>query len=490
MPHVHRSIKHLIIYASIVLPKFIFAEKTLAVDSVQTATLDSVSLESLDLKLRIIERNLEIQAEETEKNKNETATLTAGKEGFILTSADKENQLKLKLLQQVDGRFYFEDDANKLTNTFLLRRARPILEGTVSRIYKFRFMPEFAGTVGILDAFTEIAFNPNIRVRLGKSKTPFGLERFQSSQDLSLVEFAHPTSLTPNYDIGFSLLGSFQEESYSYSIGIFNGAIDGTSRDLDANDDKDIIGKIFAEPFKTSSVDWAQHFGLGIAGSFGHKEGDVNSTETPTYKTKGQQTFFSFRSLADAPIKVVYDNITKISKNTNAVLGDTGTVRAFGNGFRVNPQTYWYKGSFGLLAEYVAATQTYKKGGDNLESVQDLTTTAWQITANYVFTGEPVSFKGVKPRHALLGKEGGLGAFELALQVSKLDVDQNAFPILADPNKSALSATTWSTGLNWYLSRNTKLMSEFSWTEFDGGAAQSQNRTEEKIALIRLQNSF
>ncbi len=457
---------------------------------------DSVTLENVDEKVRLLERKLELQAEEDDKRKSEAAIVTAGKDGFSIRSADKEDILKLKFFQHVDGRYFFDDGANKLPNTLLLRRIRPIWEGTVSKYYNFRLMPEFSGTFSILDAYGELAFWPEARLRIGKSKTQFGLERLKSSQDMDLIEFAHPTSLTPNYDLGISLLGDFSEEAYSYSIGVFNGAIDGASRDVDFNDDKDIIGRIFALPFKNGDFDLLRNFGLGFAASWGHKEGDLANTETPTYKTEGQPTFFSFRNVADKSSAVTYNATTKVIGNSAAILGDTGTVRAFGDGYRLNPQGYWYFHSFGLSGEYVASVQEYSKGGVKLGSpVLQLTTQAWQATASYVITGESPSFKGLKPRHPLgidPGDNGkvGLGAWEIVGRYSGLKVDDKAFSEFADPAKSAKEATTWSAGINWYLTRNWKWSAEYAWTEFKGGASANLDRPEEKVFFSRLQASF
>src|SRR6185369_7822418 len=178
-----------------------------------------------DQKISILERKLELKDEAEAAAKEQNATVTAGKDGFSLVSADKESVLKIRYFSPVDGRAYFEaNDERKLANTLLLRRVRPIFEGTLYKYYNFRWMPDFTGTFQILDAYGELAFTPAARLRVGKSKTPFGLERLKSSADMDYIEFAHPTALTPNYDLGVSLWGDLFEEAFSYSIGVWNGA--------------------------------------------------------------------------------------------------------------------------------------------------------------------------------------------------------------------------------------------------------------------------
>jgi phosphate-selective porin OprO/OprP len=448
------------------------------------------TLESVDEKVRILERKLELKEEDEDKKKSETPVVTAGKDGFSIASPDKENVLKLKYFHHIDGRAYFEDDAKKLPNTLLPRRVRPILEGTFAKYYNVRFQPEFAGTIQLLDAYGEIAYIPEARLRIGKSKTPIGLERIKSSENMDLIEFAHPTSLTPNYDLGISLLGDLWEESLSYYFGVFNGAVDGTSRDVDINDDKDLDGRVFAQPFKTGSIEILRGLGIGFSGSYGYKSGDSVNTDLPTYKTEGQQTFFSFRTVATKAPAVTYNATTKVTGLSAAVSSDTGTVRANGNGYRLNPQGYWYVGPFGLFGEYVYSAQDYSKGGVN-SGKTEVGNYAWNATAQWVVTGEAQSFKGLKPRHPVSFKDpAGFGAFEVVGRYSGLRVDDDAFPNLVDPAKSAKAATTWSGGFNWYLSRNAKLSAEYAWTEFEGGAANGADRAEEKVLLARLQNSF
>jgi phosphate-selective porin OprO/OprP len=457
----------------------------------QNAATDSV-LQELDQKIRILERKLEVKDEEDQKKASETPVVTAGKDGFSIKSADGESVLKLKFFSHVDGRYYIEDSTDrKLSNTLLLRRVRPIWEGTLFKYYNFRVMPEFAGTLQILDAYSEIAYWPQARLRVGKSKTPFGLERIKSSQDMDLPEFALPTSLTPNYDVGVSLLGDFFDEALSYYGGVFNGAVDGTSRDVDNADDKDLIGRVFALPFKNGSVEALRNFGIGFAASFGRKEGDFTNTELPVYKTEGQQTFFSFRTLADkaGTAAVPASGSSPAKPAVPAVIGDSGTVRAAGTGYRLNPQAYLYFGSFGLFGEYVRSVQEASKGGAAW-NVSEAGASAWQATVSYVLTGESPSFKGLKPRHAVALGQPGLGALELVARVSQLTVDDDVFPRFADPAKSAREALTWGGGFNWYLSRAVKWSTAFSLTQFQGGAAAGADRADERLVVSRIQTAF
>lgn len=460
--------------AALGLPAGIRAQADASADSAQAEA--APTLDELDQKIRILERKLEVKEEQEATQKEQAATVTAGKDGFSLVSADKESVLKFRFFSQADGRAYFEPgDERKLANTLLLRRVRPIWEGTVYKYYNFRVMPEFTSSLSILDAYAELAFTPAARLRVGKSKTPFGLERLKSSADMDLIEFAHPTSLTPNYDVGVSLWGDLFSEALSYSLGVWNGAVDGVNRDADINDDKDVIGRVFALPFKDAAVEPLRGLGVGFAFTWGHKEGDSANTEVPAYRTEGQQTLFSYRGGSR----------------------DTAAVRAFGDGWRINPQGYWYHGPFGLFGEYVRATQEYARGGTYLGNVREFTHDAWNATVNWVVTGESPSFKSLKPRHPL--GAGGFGALELVARASQIRFDEAAFDkadfasFASAPSGTAVGtvreALTYDIGANWYLSRAAKVSAGYSLTRFEGGTAAG-DRPDEKALFGRLQAQF
>src|SRR4029077_15086752 len=179
-------------------------------------------LDELDQKIRVLDRKGEIDKEAaTEKAKTATA-VTSGKDGFSIKSADGAYVLKLRGYVQLDGRFWNGDDERPATDTFLVRRARPILEGTVFKIFDFRIMPDFGGGTTVLqDAYLDGRFSPVFKVRAGKFKPPVGLERLQSATDILFVERAFPTNLVPNRDLGVQLFGDFAGGAVSYAVGVF-----------------------------------------------------------------------------------------------------------------------------------------------------------------------------------------------------------------------------------------------------------------------------
>lgn len=433
-----------------------------AADPAEPSKTTEEKLEELDQKVRVLERRGEVADEQAAEKAKGTATVTAGRDGFSLRSADNAFQLRLRGYVQLDGRFYQDDVAKKGTDTFILRRARPIFEGTIFKIFDFRIMPDFgAGTTVLQDAYVNARFAPEFQVRAGKFKPPVGLERLQSATDLLFAERALPTNLVPNRDLGVQLQGDLAGNRLAYQLGVFNGVVDGGNGDLDTNNGKDTAARIFFTP---AGGNTGKGLGVGIAASTGNQNATTPAaTGLPSYKTGGQLTFFSYRSDGTA----------------------AGTTIAAGRRERLSPQLYWYGGPFGLLAEYVRSSQEVRRGAASAKLEND----AWQVAASFVLFGGEPSYRGVDPRQPFDSAQRHWGALELAARYNRLDVDDKAFPLFANPASAASRASAWAVGLNWYLTRGVRFLLDYEQTRFRGGAAAG-DRPDEKILLDRIQVSF
>ncbi len=417
-------------------------------------------LGDLDQRLRILERRLELQQEEQVAKAKEAAVVTVNDKGASLKSANGDYEIKLRGLVQGDARFYLDGVPAGTNDTFLLRTARPTLEGSLGKLVAFRLTPEFAGdSASIVDAYVDLRFNPTYTLRVGKFTSPVGLERLQSSAALSEIERALPSELAPNRDIGVQLQGEFANSEVSYAIGVFNGAVDGRdAATTNPDNDFEYAGRLFFEPFK-NDANALSGLGFGIGGSIGDKHGSGNNF-LPRYRTPGQLQFFGYLT----------------------------TVLADGQQTRFSPEGYYYRGGFGLLAEYIVSKQAVRVGAVR----EDISNKAWQTTASYVLTGEDTGYRGVlKPSRPFApGKNGGWGAFELVGRYSVLEVDEAAFPLFANPSTSANQANSWTLGVNWYLNSNLKLVVNYLHTSFEGGAAAGADRESEKALFSRLQVAF
>ena len=444
---------------------------TVAVAAQADQTNIEQRLDELEQEIRILKRQRELEQESTAQKAKETPVIVAGKEGFALKSADGNFALRFKGQLQVDSRWYLDDQDHNGVDTFLIRRARPTLEGTFYKDFDFRLMPDFGNdSVTLLDAYIEWKHWQWLKVRIGKFKPPVGLEQLQDDPWTVFAERALPTDLVPNRDIGVQLGGDVWDGVVQYQVGVFNGTADNANGGIDNNDGKDYEGRIFVEPFKKSDIEPLRGLGLGIAGTVGDESGSPSSPNLPTFKTTGQLTFFRYLSPSTATV--------------------TNTAVANGQHTRWTPQGYYYWGPFGLMAEYVVSDQEVEIRPGGVKTSDHIRNSAWQLTGSFVLTGEDATFRGVTPKKPFSLKDGTWGAFELVGRYTELRVDPNAFPVFADPNKSAQQARDWGVGLNWYLNTNVRFYFNYDQTTFDGGAAGGKNRETEHALITRAQLRF
>jgi phosphate-selective porin OprO/OprP len=284
--------------------------------------------------------------------------------------------------------------------------------------------------------------------------------------NLLFVERAAPTLLVPNRDVGVQLRGEVFDNRLEYQLGVFNGVADAGSGDLETSDDeKDIVARFFAQPFKNSDHPWLRGIGFGLAGTFGNQEGALR-----TFVSPGQQRIFNYRSGA----------------GTNAA---TANVVADGDHWRLAPQFWYYKGPFGLFGEYVISDQIVRRDA-GVATFGDLRHSAWQVAASYFLTGEENSFGRINILKPFTIGGDGWGAWEVAARVHRLDVDNKAFPLFANPSNSATETLSWTLGLNWHLNRFFKFNLNYEQTDFTGGDASPLLKKGEKVILTRAQVSF
>lgn len=437
-------------------------EERLGATDSTTSSASSDELAELNQRLLVLERKLEIQQEDATAKATTTPIVSVGEKGLSAKSSDGNYEIKLRGVIQADERTFIGDHDVPLNDTFLFRRIRPTLEGSFGPLVGFRLTPEFAGdSATIVDAYIDVRFNPAYTLRVGKLKGPIGLERLQSASAIEMMERGFPTELAPNRDIGAQLQGELAAGRVNYAVGVFNGAPDGRdSPTTDADNNFEFEGRVFFEPWK-NDANALSGLGFGLAGSVGDKEGAGNNF-LPRYRTPGQNVFFNYRN----------------------------PVAADGKHQRLSPQAYYYRNAFGLLGEYITSRQEVVLPGDPA-SRDELTNRAWQLTGHWVLTGEDASYKGVlKPAHPFVAGGDGWGAFELVGRYGELDIDNDAFPLLADPSAAATHARAWGIGLNWYLNSNLKLVFNHTHASFDGGAPGGGDREDEKTFFSRVQVSF
>jgi phosphate-selective porin OprO/OprP len=393
---------------------------------------------------------------------------------WTLQTSDGANSVRLRGVLHIDGRHFEGDGSPATSNTWLLRRVRPMIEGTFANYYDFRFTPDFGGGKTIVqDAYVTARFKPWAQVTAGKFKVPVGLERIQSANDNRFVERAFPSSLLPNRDIGVKLAGNLAGGAFKYNVSYTNGVNDGGSSDNNPspdveNDAKgDVSARVFFQPFVKSDNRALRGLGFGVGGTYVDSTGSSTNTLLPSYKTPGQANLFSYRSA---------------TAGSNATFAD-------GQRLRWSPQFYYYYRSFGLLGEYAVVSQDVRRVNGTVNRGDTLDHEAWQLQLAWLLTGENESLSSVTPVGNFEIGKPGRGAWELVARVQELAIDDAAFAggadSFANPASAARRAQAAALGLNWYLNPNVKWSFDYELTRFDGGAVNG-DRPDEKAFLTRI----
>jgi phosphate-selective porin OprO/OprP len=398
------------------------------------------------------------------------------KDGFFIQSADGASRLHAGGFVQFDGRFFTGAASGQpaTPDQFAFRSVRPLFEGTVASHYDYRFMPDFAGgKVVIQDAYADIRYGDAVKLRAGKFKAPFGLERLQPEYATTFTERGLPTLLAPNRDLGVQVFGELAGGVFAYQVGLFNGVADGGSSDGDVSDGKEAAARVFVQPFvRGDSI--AKNLGFGGAATIGDKNGTLASPDLPTYKTQAQTTWFQYKP------------------DPNPLMPTLATTPvADGRQWRATAQADWYAGPIGVLAEYVRSVQRAALG----DTASHVTADAWQVLGQWVLTGDDATYKSVTPVHPFEPSKGYWGAFDVAARVGQLTLDDNVFADgLADPKKSARGATSFGVGVDWFPNKALRLVLDLERTKFDGGAKAADgsvaDRPTETSIVARVQTVF
>jgi phosphate-selective porin OprO and OprP len=391
------------------------------------------------------------------------AALVVDQKGVAPSGPPDSFTLKFKATLQADARKSFDEPSR---DNVLMRRVRPQIAGTVLGLVDFLVVPDFADSRAVLfDAFLDVHPRPWLRLRVGKFKTPLGLERLQTDFDIPFIERALTANLGAVRDVGAQLWGEVAG-LFTYQLGVFDGAPDSGQLDQDTDENKDLAARLLVTPFGRS-LSRLGNAGLGLAATTGQRSASPRAPGLLPLRTVGQTVFFAYLAPATDPM-------------------GTETVFASGRHRRLNPELYYFRGGLGVVAEAVWSQQEVGKGTDRAE----LRHGAWHATVSYVFGGRN-GLDGATPEQPWNPTQGQLGALEVGLRYHRLDLDADTFPRFGDEAVSAHQAQGFGLAVNWVLSRLVRFAAGFEQTRFDGGGgAPGLDRETENTLFTRAQLNF
>lgn len=366
---------------------------------------------------------------------------------FVVQSDNGDNRLQLGGFVQTDGRAVLGDSQDRVTNSFVMRRFRLLLQGRLARHFEYFWNVDFAGgVINNRDMYFDTVFSRAFRVRVGKMRPLFSYDRSLLVATIPMIERGMSTNVAPDRDTGLQLLGDLAGNVISYSAFLGNGTVDGGSSESDTNESKDLVGRLLVRPWARQPNGALAPLTVGMAGSTG-----IQPTALPSFPSPARQIFFSYAA------------------------GAAGE----GRRTRWSPQAYYYSGPFGGFGEFVRSRGAIRRGDTTGEVDHD----SWQIVGTWVLTGEAAGERNVRPRVNFDPPSGHWGALQVAARYQALHVSREAFTLgLAAPGASR-TADTWAVGLNWYLNPLIKWQINYERTEFDGDSRGP--RPAENALLVR-----
>jgi phosphate-selective porin OprO/OprP len=336
-------------------------------------------------------------------------------------------------LLQADAGYFSQDSANvttvgSLQDVFGFRRARLAAFGDVSEFVSYIIEMDFAGPSrpSFKDVWAELHAIPVLgNVRIGYWRMPFGMDELTSVRELMFLERPLDFALAPFRQVGVGFADTNAAQTMTWEAAGFRFPTDFFGG-FQGNRGYGFAGRLTALPVYADGGRRGVHLGVDYSfinpGSGAAQFGSPPEFAGPFVGTAG--------NLASVPNFI-----------------DTGPVSA-SHYHLFNAEAGGVLGSWYAQSELRYAIVSESSGRTS-------TLPAFYVQSGYFLTGEvrPYNkvagvFGRVRPLHCF-GEDGGLGAFEVALRYSYMDLNGMDF------NGGRLNDLT--VGLNWYLNQFAKL---------------------------------
>ncbi|MCU0668685.1 MAG: porin [Myxococcota bacterium] len=297
------------------------------------------------------------------------------------------------------------------------RRARLALSGSIYERIGTKLEFDFVGgDASLRDAYIELMKLPYVGTfRVGHYKEPMSLDELTSDSYTMFIERSVMNAFAPSRNTGFMLQNAPLEQRMTWAFGAFRATDDTTGNGFSDDGTYNLTGRVTGLPWYENDGTHLLHLGVSVTQKF------------------LDQTSARIRQRPEVRLG-------------NPFFVDTGSIEADGAQV-VNPELALVYGPFSFQAEYA---HTFLQANDT----PDPDFYGLYAQASWFLTGESRPYKtseGIFDRVAPernFDLKGGLGAWELALRYSRLDLDD------ADIEGGQLDDGT--VGLNWYLNPNVK----------------------------------
>ena len=370
-------------------------------------------------------------------------------DGFTFRTPDHELSLQVRAMTQLDARIYQQRDQDPVSSGFYNPRTRIYFQGNLTRPiqYEVSFQNTF-DTVGLLDAYLNINYDPRFQFRVGRYKTPFTYEwyRVHVWHLLAPERSLFATNFESNRRFGLMGWGSLFDQRLEYAVGAFDGQRNSYSAFANS---LDILAFMNFKPFETWEGSVLQNLQLGGSVDAGSENQplipSVLYTSSPPTMNNVNSTTAS--NVANVPFLAFNDN-----------------VRERGSRQLWELHTAYYRGGLSLMAAWESGFQHYAttRSGTGTTKVP---IDGYFVQVGYLITGETIRDRTlIDPLRPFDLRPGhfGLGAFEPTARFSALTLGDQVFAAgLADRNRWTNRAQMIDVGFNWYLNKFVKIY--FDW---------------------------
>jgi len=350
-------------------------------------------------------------------------------DGFHFDSPGKNLRFKINGRVALDWGSIFAD--SELDEAFPdldgrhtdLRTLQFSISGWFGTYLEYRISIDFANVLQVKDNWARFPTVPFLRrFRIGNMKEPFSLDELTSSRFRTFQETSLPTyAFSPGRDIGLLTANTAKDGRVSWFAGLFLntgslGSVGDTKDEISEATGWNLTARVTGLPWYEDNGRRMLHLGLGYSRQFRNDETGV---------------------------ALSYPE----SRLTDDKLVDTGNFGTDGNDL-VGMEAALVHGPLSLQGEFMLKTVN---GSGNPALWGFYGYGSWFLTGEHrAYDTSQTVFTRIEPRNPFPPWKGGWGAWEAALRLSYLDLNDG--DLLGGKERNVTA------GLNWYLTGHYRFM--------------------------------
>ncbi|NVJ67456.1 MAG: porin [Gammaproteobacteria bacterium] len=297
---------------------------------------------------------------------------------------------------------WVDEDVLEHRDGYETRRARLYLSGNLDENFYYKAQYDFTGDGEWKDLYIGYSGFENSYLQVGQIYEMVGLEGYTSSKNLTFIERSLPVAFVPDRALGVSI--THWIKSWMFAAGYYGQNLRNTSDDSN--------GFSARAAWSQQSENNVIHLGA----SFAQRSPDMN--------------FYRVRTRPESHV-------------TDTRLVDTGTLIDVESYQTHGLEFAWVDGRYSLQSEYT------QQAIERLQNSQ-LDISSWYVSGSYFLTHDSRNYSQKYGIFSTITPNEVSGAWELGVRYSEMDLNDGT--LLGGQMKN------WTLGLNYYLSKNSKLV--------------------------------